>query len=471
MMQYLLKQPYALRGWDKLPYAIANTESKEVSFLNKTEYDALSICNGKIDVEHMLVPQNIRDAVQLFERQGMVQSCEPGAALAPWQEYKLYPARYINTAHWSVTGKCNYKCRHCYMSAPDAKLGELSHEKCMDIVRQLAECGIMNVSLTGGEPLVRSDFMEIVDALLAEGICIKTVYTNGKLVTQALLDAFKERGIFPEFNLSFDGVGYHDWMRGVAGAEQAAVDAFRLCRSNGFPLGAEVTLHKKNVHTLRETINFLAACGVRSIKTNPATMSGEWVKHHDGNALTFEELIATYLDYIPWFFLDGSPLSLMLGGAFEAQKGARRYRVTAAKCPDSESVLNQCVCGHARLVMYIAPDGRTLPCMALSGMDISSQYPLLTEHNLASCISDSAYMSLIDTRVSEYLDKNPECQKCEHRYVCGAGCRASALETSPDNIMGPDMAVCNLLKNNWMEKLQKRIAEFQELSDVQYISR
>ncbi|WP_289466325.1 radical SAM protein, partial [Klebsiella pneumoniae] len=73
-------------------------------------------------------------------------------------------ARYIRTAHWSITGRCNYRCKHCYMSAPDAKLGELSHETIMSIVQQLIDCGIYQVSLTGGEPLVRKDFMEIVDA-------------------------------------------------------------------------------------------------------------------------------------------------------------------------------------------------------------------------------------------------------------------------------------------------------------------
>ena len=67
------------------------------------------------------------------------------------------------------------------MSAPDAKYGELSHEAVMSIVQQLIHCGVMEVSLTGGEPLVRRDFLEIVDALLAGGIQITTIYSNGRL--------------------------------------------------------------------------------------------------------------------------------------------------------------------------------------------------------------------------------------------------------------------------------------------------
>ena len=122
--------------------------------------------------------------------------------------------RFVRTAHWSITGKCNYRCRHCYMSAPDAKLGEIDHDTMMDLARQIADCGILEVSLTGGEPLVRRDFMELVDALLSYRIRIAQIYTNGKLVDEKLLDQLEERGIRPEFNMSYDGT--QGWRRSTS---------------------------------------------------------------------------------------------------------------------------------------------------------------------------------------------------------------------------------------------------------------
>ena len=68
--------------------------------------------------------------------------------------------------------RCNFRCRHCYMSAPHAKLGELSHDVLMQVVEQIAACGIPAVSLTGGEPLLRKVFFEIVDALRAHGTAV-----------------------------------------------------------------------------------------------------------------------------------------------------------------------------------------------------------------------------------------------------------------------------------------------------------
>ena len=130
---------------------------------------ALQLCNGQIDLSLPLISQEIRDMIPILEKKGIVEACEPGEAIAPEQEYKCYPARYIRTAHWSITGHCNYRCKHCYMSAPDAKFGQLSHEQVMDIARQIIDCGIREVSLTGGEPLVRRDFFDIVDTLLEGG--------------------------------------------------------------------------------------------------------------------------------------------------------------------------------------------------------------------------------------------------------------------------------------------------------------
>lgn len=459
-MFYKLKIPYALRGWQKLPYALSDTAKGSVQFLDKKEFDALSLCNGKIDLDGILIPEEYGRIAKVAAEKGIVETCAYGETTQAWQDYKLHPSRYIKTVHWSITGHCNYRCKHCYMSAPDAKFGELTHDQCMDLIDQMYECGIQNVTLTGGEPLVRKDFWEIVDRLLAYGIKIKTIYSNGKLVTDELLDKLDARHIKPEFNLSFDGLGWHDWMRGVPGAEEAAIDAFKRCRKRDFPIAAETTLHKSNVHTLRDTINLLGDLGVAHLKVNPAAEVGAWVENAPGNSLSIEEVYDKYLEYIPHFFEDGSPLDIMLGGMFVAKKGSKKYRVPALKFCQTEKAKDQCICGHARLTMYISADGLALPCMAVSGMEISRQYPSVVKEGLATCLSDSTYMSLIETRLGDYLDHNPGCASCEHRYTCGGGCRASALESSPEDIMGPDMATCALIKGDYPEKIKQRLATY-----------
>lgn len=453
MLYLRLKEQYELRGWEKLPYALVNRRALSPAFMKRAEFDALRLCSGRVDLDMGIIPAQQRRLALRFEQLGIVERCEPGAGIEPSQEYRLYPARYIRTAHWSVTGRCNYRCRHCYMSAPDAKLGELGHESVMEIVRQLGECGVRSVTLTGGEPLVRRDFMEIVDALLERGIVIPTIYSNGRLVTDALLDALEARGIRPEFNMSYDGPGYHDWLRGVPGAEGYAEAAFLRCRDRGFPTGAELCIFGANKGSLRESVRRLAGWGCRSLKVNPVGNVGAWKEGGYGQAIDMRELFGLYLDYIPQYYEDGLPLTIQLGGFFSASpRRPEQYEIPLMRpCGEPES---SCICGHARVVMYISAEGRALPCMALSGMELQKEFPLITEQGLAKCLSDSRYMRFIDTRVSEYLERNTECADCEYAHTCAGGCRASALESEPGALFGPDPYACELFRGGWAPKIR-----------------
>lgn len=457
-MPYKLKENYLLRGWDKLPFALVDTRTGKASFMRANVMQALMLCDGETDVTLPFFDEDVRALIPKLEHEGIVESCSEPSPIDPGQAYRTYPARYISTAHWSVTGRCNLRCKHCYMSAPDAKYGELSHEQAMSIAQQIVDCGIMNVSLTGGEPLVRSDFLDIVDVLISGGVNITTIYSNGLLVTDELLRELAKRNVRPEFNMSYDGVGHHDWLRGINGAQDAVEAAFLRCREHGFSTGAEMCIHQNNKGTLRATVNRLAELGCKSLKTNPVSNVGAWREGGYGESIPIPELFQLYLDYLPHYYEDGMPLALQLGGFFFASpKHPDSFNVPSLKICDDPSTL--CVCGHARKVMYISAEGRALPCMSLSGQDIQERYPLVTEDGLAACITDSTYMDLIDTRASAVLAHNPECARCEFAMQCLGGCRAAGLDTDPTDILAPDLATCELFRGGWIPRIVSTLHE------------
>lgn len=457
-MYYKLNNGLLLRGWKRAPYAVVDKNRHKTIFISAEEMKALQLCNGRIDLSLPLIPDSVRQMLPVLEKNQVITACEPGDSIAIEQEYYCYPARYIRSAHWSVTGRCNYRCKHCYMSAPDAKYGELSHEEAMSIIRQLIACGIQEISLTGGEPLLRKDFWELVDALTEGGIRITTIYSNGKLVTDKLLEELDKRGMHPCFNMSYDGVeGWHDWLRGVEGATRDVEAAFLRCKQKGFPTGAEMCLHHGNKHLLRQTINRLAELGCGSLKPIPISNVGAWKAGGYGESIGIDELYQTFLDYIPHYYEDGMPMAIQLGGFFMADpEDPDVYSIPMKK--SCSNPLNALVCGHARNVMYISAEGRTLPCMALSGMDIQEKFPVIGQVELAQCLTDSFYMNLLETKASEVISHNPECQTCEHAKYCLGGCRASALETTPEDLMGRDMCACELFKGGWVEKIQALMA-------------
>lgn len=451
-MYYILNQAFRLRGWQKLPFALLERPSNRVHFLNKPYFETVSMCNGYIDFDTFFASDTHRQIAEDLLKKGVIRTCEFGEELLPAQEYKLHDNRYIRTAHWSITGKCNYRCKHCYMSAPNAKLGELSHEQCVSLIDQMAECGIQSVSLTGGEPLVRKDFYELLDLLLKYEINVDTIYSNGKLVTEQFLDELEARNQKPVIDMSFDGVGFHDWLRGVPNAEYEVNRAFELCAKRGFTTRSELCLHKKNSHVFRESINHLGKLGVSSVKVNPVANTDSWEQYNEDYSISIHETLEIYMDYIPHYFEDGMPIGIMLGGLFMCSKGSEHYAIPAMKFNgNKEHCESQTVCGHARHVMYLSPEGRMLPCMALSSSDVQLDYPLATEIGLKKGLTDSTYLSLIDTKISQYFEHNPSCNECEHKYFCAGGCRASALLDGNNDIMGKDPMFCIIHNGGYIQ--------------------
>lgn len=449
-MKYKLRENIALRGWKGFPYALRDLCTGQTAPLGEDAFHALSLCNGIMDADGIFIPLHYRRLIQYFAKRQVVIPCSGSTRNTPEQEYYSYPCKYMETAHWSITGKCNMRCRHCYMSAPQAKFGELSHEKCMDIIEQLAAAGIGAVNLTGGEPLIRGDFMELVIALKEKGIAIRQIYTNGMLVSKELLDGLKELGLCPEFSLSFDGVGWHDWMRGIDGAEQMAVDAMRLLAGNGFPVSVESAFHRNSISSIADTMRLLSEIGVCGWKTNPVSRSGNWLGENESLDLTLEELYDAYLELIDTYLREGSPLNIMLGGFFRCGKGKTDYQIPCKKHGSTDEPL----CLSARSMMYISPDGRILPCMPLSGLAIQDDMPDLNRVSLIDALSDSVYIKRIETPVCELLAHNEKCRGCEHKNVCGGGCRAAALmENEGSDYLGIDPAACFFFLNGYEERI------------------
>jgi MoaA/NifB/PqqE/SkfB family radical SAM enzyme len=98
-------------------------------------------------------------------------------------------------AEFELTSRCDFACPMCYVRTL-APLGELSTDWWKDLFRHAAEAGVLYALLTGGEPLLRPDFVELYEFLYDLGVKI-TVYTNGSLVDGRIVSCFRRRP--PEF--------------------------------------------------------------------------------------------------------------------------------------------------------------------------------------------------------------------------------------------------------------------------------
>ena len=94
-----------------------------------------------------------------------------------------------------LTFRCNLRCVHCYcnlpMNDPEAIEMELGVDELYQILDQIAEAGCLWLLITGGEPLLRNDFLDIYIYAKKKGF-ITTLFTNGTLLSPELADALVE---------------------------------------------------------------------------------------------------------------------------------------------------------------------------------------------------------------------------------------------------------------------------------------
>ena len=451
-MFYRLREPWAFRGWKKLPYALRDEYGEQRNekpfFFNKEVFLALLSCNGQEDLDVQSLSENCRKAFEELTAAGFLEaSIDAMAPLEPWQRYKVYPSRYLRSAHWSITGKCNFRCRHCLVSAPEAKHPQLPLEDCLKIVDEIASCGIQMVDITGGEPLVRNDFEEIVKAIDEHGMEIGTLFTNASLLNEEVLDILQRHHQKPVFQLSFDGLGHHDWLRGVEGAEKQADAAFRLLQEKGWRANAAMCIHRKNQDSLRSTIKYLSSLGVGSLRVNAPQSLGIWKKNSTQYALANEETWEVYLDCITHYFEDQMPISLDLDGFFHCGKGKTDYSIpymSAAKKQLDYSRIRYCE--SMRYHVYIGADGRLAPCMGFSSTKISDKFENVLEHPLGELTLRGNCHDVVETRVSDFLARNPECAGCEHLSACLGGCMVADITDEGDYLV-PDRQCCYFHKH------------------------
>jgi len=450
---YRLAKGHRLVGWLFNPYKLLRPGWRDPTPLSVEEFDVLVRCDGQTPWGEE-EPATERALLARYVEEGVVESLEHACPLDEEQRYHLYPCWEFKTINWAITGRCNYNCKHCFAAKDLNPLAaHPTAEQCLSFVEELERCGIRHVWLTGGEPLLRDDFLQLAQALSDAGIRIEDLGTNGSLITPALLDVLEAMGQHPQFNVSFDGLGHHDWMRGVPGAEQRTLDAIACLKQRGYRVKVQYCLWDANLDTLRDTTCLLDRMGVDHLRIIRVVEAPRWKHIGAAHTLDIRAYYDCMLDYVGWYLKQGVGMYLDVWSLLAYDPKTQRYDFVPVRACGRDREHLQPVCADARNMPFVASDGSLTLCNQISGWEAAHGVSRgnVYESPLQELLSDSAFTQQLLVTVARVRDHNPQCGECPFLDLCDCGCRAVALATT-DDLLAADQTRCAFFYGGYLER-------------------
>ncbi len=181
-------------------------------------------------------------------------------------------------AVWEITLACDHGCRHCGPRAGRARPDELTTEECLALVDELAALGVGEVSLIGGEPYLRSDFILILRAIRERGMAASMV-TGGLNLTRARAEAAVAAGV-QNVSVSIDGLeATHDHLRARVGSWRRAIAAMRTLRAAGATISSNSQINARTWRELPALLELLAAEGIYAWQVQLTSLHGNAADH------------------------------------------------------------------------------------------------------------------------------------------------------------------------------------------------
>jgi radical SAM protein with 4Fe4S-binding SPASM domain len=319
-------------------------------------------------------------------------------------------------AVWELTLACDQKCIHCGSRAGASRPGELDTDECLDLVRQLRELGVGEVTLLGGEAYLRNDFILVIRAIREAGMAC-SLTTGGRNLSPARIEAMVAAGV-SSVNLSIDGMkAAHDHLRGVPGSWDRAFAAIAGLRAAGAKVHVNTQINRLSMPDLPELLPRLHAAGIRGWQLQITAPFGNAGDHPE--ILLQPYMFRALFDMLDRIADEATRLGVKLWpannlgyfGPLEAK--LRRLQKRGAHYKG---------CGAGRHQVGIEANGDIKGCPSLGGpANVGGN---VREHTLREIWERAEPLAY--TRERTEAELWGYCAECYYATVCRAGCTATA---------------------------------------------
>jgi len=289
-----------------------------------------------------------------------------------------------------LTHRCNLDCIHCYLGGTPrfAEGEEMPTQKLLSVIDEITAAGCLHLLITGGEPLLRDDFSEVYRRAKENGLLV-TIFTNGTLITDSVLDLFDD--LPPQaIEISLYGAtpATYERITQRPGSYKKCLSGIQRLLDRSINLNLKTILMSLNTHEF---------CDIQKMAQDFG------VDFHFDPAL------------FPRFNGERTPLDLRVSADEAVEKEfsditrANNWKKYFEKTKGSEWSDNLYNCGAGVTCFHIDSCGFLKPC--------------LMSDNFSFNLSEGSFLKgwqEVITKISDLkVDATYTCNRCEMRYLCG----------------------------------------------------
>ena len=327
---------------------------------------------------------------------------------------------------YAVTRACNFRCLHCHVSAREAMPDELNVKEAMQAIDEMKALGTEALIFSGGEPLLRKDFVTTLAQYCDDRGIIAAMLSNGFLIDRKVAVELQDAGI-KAIGIPIDSVypEKHDKLRNVPGSFQKGVEAIKTCIDMDLEVIVTTMALKDTCDEMPKRIEFLESLGVDEVAVYDLVPVGRGKDMMD-QAMTDNQR-TSLIRYLQAKQEESEMVFTMSGGEpLYPEIAVEMHKARASKPKDlliKEFWVHNPIGCHAGIFYFsLRPNGDIYPCTFLP-IKVGN----IREKSLADIWQNSQVLNTLRQR----KNLKGKCGSCDFTETCG-GCRGRAYACTND---------------------------------------
>ncbi|MCW4018835.1 MAG: radical SAM protein [Candidatus Bathyarchaeota archaeon] len=340
---------------------------------------------------------------------------------------------------YAVTRACNLRCLHCHVSAREPMPNELTLQEAMHAVDELASLGTEALIFSGGEPLLRKNFILALAEYCVDLGILPAMLTNGLLLNRRVAEELKDAGILA-VGIPIDSIvpANHDKLRNLPGTFDKAIQAIKTCLDVDLEVVITTMALKDTYAEIPQRINSLAQLGVKQFAVYDLVPVGRGKDMMD-QAMDQTQRV-NLIRYLYQMQETKDLLFTMSGGIpLYPELVSKMHKINGTKPCNlflKQFWVHDSIGCHAGIAYFsLRPNGDVYPCTFL---------PITVGNIRERSLTDIWFNSPVLNQLRQRNLLKGKCGECQYRSGCG-GCRGRAYACTGDYLESDPVCLQDLL--------------------------